>query len=106
MRAGIAFGSNLGDRLAHLQAARREILNLPEVEEPILASAIYETEPIDCEPAAGEFFNAVMEIGYTASADHLLGELRRIENEVSTPSGRSPALMHAAMPLCTPAIRA
>lgn len=86
MRAGLAFGSNLGDRLANLRKARAEVSALPEVEQPIFASAIYETEPVDCESDAGKFFNAVMEIGYVGEPEELLRELRRIE----AAHGRSP----------------
>ncbi len=47
MRAGIALGANLGDRLTSLRAARARVENLPKTERPILASAIYETDPVD-----------------------------------------------------------
>jgi len=79
MRAGIALGSNLGDRLANLSSARVQICDLPGVELPMLASPVYETDPIDCEPGAGKFFNAVMEIGYEGEAPDLLQALRAIE---------------------------
>ena len=81
MRAGIAFGSNLGDRLANLKAARAQLCDLSGVEAPLLASAVYETDPVDCEA------NAVMEIGYAEEANELLRALRRIE----AAHGRAPA---------------
>ena len=86
MRAGIALGSNLGDRLANLKAARARLSELPRVESPILASAVYESDPVDCEVSAGKFFNAVVEIGYAGEAIDLLRALRRIE----AAGGRSP----------------
>ncbi|MEP6822770.1 MAG: 2-amino-4-hydroxy-6-hydroxymethyldihydropteridine diphosphokinase [Chthoniobacterales bacterium] len=86
MRAGIAFGSNLGDRLGHLWAARAEVGSLEKSEPPILASPIYETEPIDCDAAAGKFLNAVIEIGYTGDATELLQRLREIEKNLGRPS--------------------
>jgi 2-amino-4-hydroxy-6-hydroxymethyldihydropteridine diphosphokinase len=79
MRAGVALGSNLGDRLANLRATRKTILQLPGVTPPILASAIYETEPIDCEPGAGKFLNAVFEFDYEGDPLELLKRLREIE---------------------------
>ncbi len=79
MRAGIALGSNLGDRLEHLRAARKKILHLPEVRAPFLFSAIYESEPVGCEARARNFLNAVMEIAFETSAERLLQELRSIE---------------------------
>ncbi len=79
MRAGIALGSNLGDRLATMEAARRKVERLAGIEPRFLASAVYETEPVDCGPDAGAFYNAVVEIGYAADAFALLRALRRIE---------------------------
>ena len=79
MRAGIALGSNLGDRFAQLRAAQAELRTLPGTEAPFLVSSIYETEPVDCEPEAARFLNAVVEIGYLGDAQSLLEQLRRIE---------------------------
>src|SRR5215471_18991949 len=59
MRTGVALGSNLGDRLENLRAARKAILSLSNVKPPILSSAIYQTDPVDCEPGAEKFLNAV-----------------------------------------------
>lgn len=78
-RAGIALGSNLGDRLATLRAARDEVATLEQVEPPILSSAVYETVPVNCEPNAPKFLNAVIEIGWTGEPLDLLAELRQIE---------------------------
>jgi 2-amino-4-hydroxy-6-hydroxymethyldihydropteridine diphosphokinase len=86
MRAGIALGSNIGDRAANLRAARRKIENLAGIQPPLLASAIYETEPVDCEPGAGAFLNAVIEIGFTADVTQLHAGLRDIERELGRPS--------------------
>ena len=85
-RAGIAFGSNIPDRLRHLTMARMMIAELPAMRLPMLASAVYETEPVDCEPGAENFLNAVVEIGWDAEAPALHAALRRIESEL----GRSP----------------
>ena len=52
MRTGVALGSNLGDRMNNLRVARKEIVGLADVAPPILSSAIYETDPIGCEPHA------------------------------------------------------
>jgi len=86
MRAGIALGSNLGDRLAALARARQQISDLAQLEPPLLASSVYESEPVACEPDAPKFLNAVIEIGYRGTALHLLGELRRIEAAAGRPS--------------------
>jgi 2-amino-4-hydroxy-6-hydroxymethyldihydropteridine diphosphokinase len=79
MRTGVALGSNLGDRLGNLCAARKAILGLSNVKPPILSSAIYETDPVDCEPGADKFLNAVVEFDYEGGPASLLEELIRIE---------------------------
>src|SRR6266567_9577555 len=90
MRAAIALGSNLGDRLANLQSARDRMT------EPTVQSAIYETSPFDCEPGAQNFYNAVIEIGFEKSADALLEALQKIESALGreriTPSPQSSPL--------------
>ena len=79
MRTAVALGSNLGDRLENLRAARKAILGLSNVRPPILSSAIYETDPVDCEPGANKFLNAVVEFNYEGGPASLLEELIRIE---------------------------
>ncbi len=86
MRAAVALGSNLGDRLGHLRSARAKIIGLPRVSEPFRFSAIYETDPIGCESGAQKFFNAVMELDYGGEAQELLTALREIEKSL----GRDP----------------
>lgn len=62
------------------------IAAFPGVQGPVLASPLYETEPIGCEPGAANFLNGVVEIGYDEDPHALLRELRNIENTL----GRSP----------------
>jgi len=82
MKTGVALGSNLGDRLANLQTARRAIVGLSGVAPPVVASPVYETEPIDCEPGAGTFLNAVLEFDYEGEPLDLLGKLIGIEESL------------------------
>jgi len=82
MRTAVALGSNLGDRLENLQAARRQILQLNEVHPPILSSGIYETEPVDCERDASKFLNAVVEFDYDGDPRQLLEQVARIEESL------------------------
>ena len=82
MRTAVALGSNLGDRLENLRAARSAILDLSNVKPPVLSSAIYETEPIDCEPGADKFLNAVVEFDYESDPARLLEQLIRIEESL------------------------
>jgi 2-amino-4-hydroxy-6-hydroxymethyldihydropteridine diphosphokinase len=79
MRTAVALGSNIGDRLENLRAARKAVLRLPNVKAPILSSAVYETEPVGCEPGAGKFLNAVVEFEYEGDPARLLEELIQIE---------------------------
>ena len=79
MRTAVALGSNLDDRLGNLRAARKAIFSLANVKPPILCSAIYETEPIDCEPGAGRFLNAVVEFQYEGAPARLLEQLIQME---------------------------
>ncbi len=88
MRAGLALGSNLGDRLAQLRLARERVLTLPGVSAPALSSRVYETEPIGSGPDAGAYLNAVLEVEYVGQPITLLDGLQRIEAEFGRPSKR------------------
>ena len=79
MRTAVGLGSNLGDRLDNLRAARKAILGLSNVKPPILCSAIYETDPVGCEPGAEKFLNAVVEFDYKNDPASLLEHLIEIE---------------------------
>jgi 2-amino-4-hydroxy-6-hydroxymethyldihydropteridine diphosphokinase len=79
MRTAVALGSNLGDRLGNLRAARRQILDLTDVQPPIFSSAVYETEPVGCEQGAEKFLNTVVEFDYQGDPASLLEQLIRIE---------------------------
>ena len=86
MRAGIALGSNLGDRLLSLTTARDHIVSLSDTTTPLLSSDVYESDPIECEASAEKFLNAVIEIGYDGSSRELLSALQEIETKL----GRAP----------------
>ena len=78
MRAGIALGSNLGDRHAFLDQA---ILNLKGLHEQgeFLASSFLETEPHDCPPGSPAFLNAVVELETSLNPMLLLDKLQDLE---------------------------
>ncbi len=88
MRAGIALGSNLGDRLAHLRQARALVLAVPGVSTPVIDSRVYETEPVGSGPDAGTYLNAIIEVEYDGQPITLLDGLQRIEAEMGRPSKR------------------
>ena len=79
MRTAAALGSNIGDRLENLRAARKAIFDLVHANAPAFSSAVYETEPIGCEPGAGKFLNAVVEFEYADDPVRLLDQLIQIE---------------------------
>ncbi len=85
MRTAVALGSNLDDRLENLRAARQQICNLANIQPPILSSAIYETDPVDCEPGAPKFLNAVVEFGYNGDPLQLLKKLKGVEDALGRP---------------------
>jgi len=79
LKTGIALGSNLSDRTAHLQAGREMVAMLHERSSPPLCSGLYETEPMDCAPGTTPFLNAVMQIETSLEPSALLAQLRAIE---------------------------
>lgn len=82
MKAGIALGSNLGDRRAHISAGRNFVFSLHEAAAAPLCSALYETEPVDCAPDTAAFLNAVTEIETSLEPLALLHKLRDYERSV------------------------
>ncbi|XHR30322.1 MAG: 2-amino-4-hydroxy-6-hydroxymethyldihydropteridine diphosphokinase [Chthoniobacteraceae bacterium] len=86
MRCAVALGSNLGDRLAHLQAGFAAVGALNEGPAAPLISAIYETEPVDCDPGTAAYLNAVIEIESSLEPLALLAALQTIEHAQGRPA--------------------
>ena len=84
MRTGVALGSNLGDRFSNLRVAAEAIFHLAK--RRVLSSAIYETDPVNCEPGAPKFLNAVVEFDYDGDAIDLLRKLKQIEVTMGRPT--------------------
>lgn len=89
MRAGIALGSNLGDRLVALEAGRNRVLKIAGVSGPVLSSSVYETDPVDSAPGAGLFLNAVVEVEFEGDPAFFLRSLQAIEAEMGRPAQRA-----------------
>jgi len=89
MRAGIALGSNLGDRLNFLREARRFLFALHDGPGPFLCSKIYETEPVDCPNDSPRFLNAAIELTTSLAPLELLGCLQSIEQKLGRPAEHS-----------------
>src|SRR5258708_33097922 len=86
MRAGIAFGSNLGDRLANLRRGRAAVGAFTAPAER--ASRVYETEPVGTGADAEAFLNAVLEVEFHGQPLALLDALQGIEADMGRPSKR------------------
>ena len=78
-RAAIALGSNLGDCLELLQAARDGLKAVACPEESFLQSPVYRTAPVGCPDGSPDFYNAVVEFGFTGSPLDLLEIAQDIE---------------------------
>ena len=89
-RAYVGLGSNLGDRAAHLRAALAGLAATPGVER-VVASSLYETEPVG--PPQGRYLNAVAALDTTLDAYALfarLAELERAAGRVRGPERNAP----------------
>jgi len=75
---GIALGSNVGNRLRHLQDAR-DLLRGIATPDSLVQAPIFQTEPVDCPPDSPDFYNTVVEIGYTGTPHELLDATQAIE---------------------------
>ncbi len=78
-RVGIALGSNLGDRLANLLAAREALRGITTPGAMFLQAPTYQTEPLHCPPDSPYFYNSVVEIDFEGSPFDLLELTQSIE---------------------------
>lgn len=81
-RVGIALGSNLGDRLAHLEAARQALRDIATPGAPFLQAATYQTKPLLCPPGSPYFYNSVVEIAFEGDPIALLEMTQAIEKKL------------------------
>jgi 2-amino-4-hydroxy-6-hydroxymethyldihydropteridine diphosphokinase len=85
MRAGIALGSNLGDRSAILTEAIGHLRDLHE-DGAFLVSSFHETDPVDCPPGSSLFLNGVLELETSLEPFQLLQRLQSLERRFGRPS--------------------
>lgn len=78
-RTGIALGSNLGNRLTHIQIARDMLRKLVDEDSLYLQAPVYQSEPVGCPPDSPDFFNTVIEIDYVGDPYELLDHTQGIE---------------------------
>jgi 2-amino-4-hydroxy-6-hydroxymethyldihydropteridine diphosphokinase len=79
IRAYLGFGSNLGDRVGHLQAGASSLAGEEEVE-VVAVSSVYRSEPVGGLEQP-EYLNAVVAINTTLGPRELLALAQRIEGE-------------------------
>jgi 2-amino-4-hydroxy-6-hydroxymethyldihydropteridine diphosphokinase len=77
--AYLGLGSNLGDRLAHLQAAVDGLSATPDVR-VVAVSRVYETTPVGG-PPQGDYLNAVVAVDTALDARALLHVAQRLEQQ-------------------------
>lgn len=87
--AWVALGSNLGDSLAVLNAARQSLQSLSAV--PIRCSSWWRTSPVDCPPGSPPFLNGVVWLQPLSqeTPNTLLARLQELERE----AGRRPKVV-------------
>ena len=83
MEIGFSLGSNQGDRLAYLQAARDRLL-LYDDAALVDQSSVYSTDPVDVAPdyVAYDFLNAVILVESEVPAEEWLVRLGNVEQEL------------------------
>ncbi len=86
VRAGIALGSNLGDRLANLRAARDLLAGLSTDPASLRSAPIYQTSPVLCPEGSPDFLNTVIEIETDASPLDLLQRTQAVERQLGRPA--------------------
>tara|TARA_Y100000588_G_scaffold81543_1_gene85766 strand:+ start:18688 stop:19182 length:495 start_codon:yes stop_codon:yes gene_type:complete len=94
--AYIALGSNLGDPIAHIQFAFKELETLSQT--PVRQSSIWRSTPVDCPPGSPDFINAAAAIKPLTeeTPETLLGKLQALEIN----AGRQPkVVMNEPRPL-------
>ena len=86
MRAGIALGSNLGDRRALMTQALKDLQEIHEGEPTsFLASSFFETEPQDCPRGSPLFLNSAVELETSLHPLELLKLLQALEVAAGRP---------------------
>lgn len=89
MRAGIALGSNLGERSAILKEAIGHLALLHRKGHgEFLASSLHETLPVDCPPGSPPFLNGAVELETSLQPLELLHHLQNLEAAFGRPQAR------------------
>ena len=88
----LGLGSNAGDRLANLRAARAALERVVAV---TASSSVYETEPQGDVTDQADFLNAAVRVKTALDPEELLDACKAVERDM----GRQPARRHAPRPI-------
>lgn len=83
---GIALGSNLGDRLQHIQQAVEKLLQAQPSSSLLAAAPLYETDPVDCPEGSQSFYNTAIEVKSELEPVAMLRQLQSLETLLGRPS--------------------
>lgn len=89
MLAGVAFGSNLGNREAQIRSGLGALQSLATDPATFRVSPLLETDPVHCPPGSGRFLNGVATFDYSGTAPELLSALQTIEQQLGRPRDRA-----------------
>ena len=78
-RAGIALGSNLGDKNSLIVKARDHLAQMALSDDPFLLSPLYATSPLGCPHGSNDYLNAVVEVTWAGTVEELLVQCQGIE---------------------------
>ncbi len=76
--AYLALGSNVGDRVGHIQHAITLLTDSPSIT-LLGGSSFYETEPLACDPDQPWFVNAVVAVETSLNPHQLLARCQQVE---------------------------
>ena len=86
MRGFLGLGSNVGDRLANIRAARDRLAAIEGIE-VVAASSAYETEPQGEVLDQPDFLNACLEIATALGPEELLDACKAVERSLGRAAG-------------------
>jgi len=101
-RVGVALGSNLGNRLKHLQDAR-DLLKKIAVSGSFRQAPVYQTEPVACPAGSPDFYNTVVTFDYPGTAHNLLDATQAIEfrlGRAAAPERNAPRVIDVDILYC------
>lgn len=79
MKAGIAIGSNLGNKTNIFLSVIKDLKKIHRGPSTFLSSSFYETEPLDCPKNSPLFLNAVVQLETEITPLELLQQLQSLE---------------------------